>query len=98
MDSIPDVTALQERKLRLIAACDLQREMIDLELGAINYRLAAIKRTCLRVPKLWLLAAPVAGFLATRRVRPKRSVLAKGLLVWTAARKGWKLWRSLRRG
>lgn len=97
MGTVPDVSSLTERKLKLLAACDLQREMIALELGALKYRLFTFKGAFYYLPKLLWVAAPLAGLLAARKARRRGGFLTKGVLLVTAVRKGWKIWRALRR-
>jgi hypothetical protein len=97
MDSIPHLNSLAEQKMRLLASCDVQREMISLELGALRYRVSHFKGAYSHLPKFFLIAAPIVGYLAARKVRRTGGLLTKGVLLWTAARRGLKIWRSLRR-
>jgi hypothetical protein len=87
------------RKEELLAVCDIQRQMLQLEWGLVQVHVQRIQATCCRkIPAACKWLAPVLGFLIARRLRGARAprsvnwAPAKVLILYKLWQ-GWRWWR-----
>jgi hypothetical protein len=84
--------SLAGRKQLLVAQAELQRHLIALEWAGIAERVRGLAPAvgAARVWQAWRtygwLAAPVAGFMATRRWRPLLRWAWRGVILWRTFR------------
>lgn len=92
MVSGQELARLQARKELLIAQCDLQRGIVDVELARLRGGLSWMHRggEWLQRVRPWLpLIAPVAGFIVARRWKTVLGLAGRTV--------GWRvLWRLFR--
>jgi hypothetical protein len=96
MVALQDLRSLAARKQELLLASDIQRQSLQLEWGMIQLRLSQLKRISVRLPALWMVAVPLAGFLMARKLRRATGLLAKGGVLVVALFKVLRLVRRIR--
>jgi hypothetical protein len=97
----PEILKLRDEKQRLLVESELNRRAIIAELEQLaNPRtwVQTGKQSLLKARSLFLLLAPLAGFLLARR-RPAApsvpGILSKGLIAWQILRKIYSVWQFL---
>ena len=90
--------ALATRKAELLLACDLQRQMLELEWGLIQLRLQGIRGVCQKLPATWTWLAPVLGILMARQLRRAPRRVSWAPAKWLILYKLWQAWRLWRKG
>ena len=90
---------LVARKRLLVAECDAHRRAFALELAQVQASAAVWAhpfRSLMSVSRLFVLAAPIAGFVLGRRKRPSGGWLKMGLVGWQMFRGFQPLWARFR--
>ena len=88
---------LSVRKNELLAACEIQRQMIGLEWGLVQLHFYRLQGAVQRIPKAWKWAAPLLGFIMARGLRrtPRRAGwIPPKWVILSALWQGWRLWRK----
>jgi hypothetical protein len=93
--ALQGLEALQIRRRQLLAESALNRQVLQLELSHIQFRLERFKRNWLQTG--WKFATPVAGFLLARKFKMAQGLFAKGSFALLILRKLWEVWQSRRR-
>lgn len=96
MDTVPGLKALHARKQALLLESELNRQMLRLEAARLSIETDKFRRGYGWAQRAWILAAPLAGFLIARQRGKVAGALAKGSLLFTALRTGWKVWSAMR--
>jgi len=96
LDTVPGLRELQQRKKELLLESDLNRQAIRLECSRIGYRLAQLRRGYGWAQHAWTWAVPVAGFLLARKLKTRSGLFAKGSLILSLLRSGWRFWEQAR--
>jgi len=96
VDTVPGLKQLQVRKRELLLESDLNRQVLRVELGNLSFRVRRFQRGYDWASTAWKWAAPLAGFLFARKFGKTAGVFAKGSLLLTALRAGWKAWEAMR--
>jgi hypothetical protein len=92
------LNALHARKRELLLESELNRQVLQVECARLALETDRLRRGYGLARGAWIAAAPLAGFLLARK-RPKAAgAVAKGTLLFTALRAGWKVWSALRDG
>ncbi len=89
----PQVTDRRLRRQLLITRCELDRRELLGDIDAVRYRVHRRAESVGRIVPWILLAAPVAGVLAVRILRPRR--VALGLLAARLAMAARPFWPVL---
>ena len=96
MDTVPGLKVLQARKHELLLESELNRQVLRVECGKLAFKAEKFQRGYGWAQSAWTWAAPLAGFLLARKQGKAAGVFAKGSLLLTAVRTGWKLWTAMR--
>jgi len=96
LDTVPGLKALQARKRELLLESELNRQVLRVECANIAIEAGRFRRGYGWAQSAWTWAAPLAGFLLARKRGKAAGMFAKGSLLFTAARTGWKLWTTMR--
>ena len=96
MDTVPGLRALQARKRELLLESELNRQLLRVECANLAFHAGRFQRGYGWAQRAWTWATPLAGFLLARKQRKATGVFAKGSLVFTALRAGWKVWMAMR--
>lgn len=96
MDTVPGLKALQARKRELLVESELNRQVLRLECAKVAFEAGRFQRGYGWVKSAWTWAAPLAGFLLTRKRSKVAGAFAKGSFWLTALRAGWKVWTAMR--
>ena len=96
MDTVPGLKALQAHKRELLAESELNRQLLRLECAKVAFEAGRFQRGYGWVKSAWTWAAPLAGFLLTRKRSKVAGAFAKGSFWLTALRAGWKVWTAMR--
>lgn len=98
MDTAPGLRALQARKHELLLESELNRQVLRVECGKLAFQAGQFRRGYGWVQSAWAWAAPLASFFLARKQGKATGVFAKGSLLFTALRAGWKVWTAMRQG
>jgi hypothetical protein len=96
VDTIPGLKELQARKRDLLQESELNREILRVELGQVRYRAEQVQHGYGWAQNIWNWGAPVAAFLLARKFKKSTGAFAKGSMLITALRTGWKAWELFR--
>jgi hypothetical protein len=88
--------AIQARKHELLLESELNRQVLRVECANIAIEAGRFRRGYEWVQRSWAWAVPLAGFLLARKKTKARGAFAKGSLLFTALRGGWKVWTAMR--
>jgi hypothetical protein len=88
--------AIQARKHELLLESELNRQVLRVECGKLAFKAGQFRRGYGWAQSAWTWAAPLAGFLLARKRGKATRVFAKGSLLFTALRAGWKVWTAMR--
>jgi hypothetical protein len=88
--------ALQTRKRELLLESELNRQLLRLDVARLSIEADKFRRGYGWARRAWILAAPLAGFLIARKRGKAAGAFAKGSLLFTALREGWKVWSTMR--
>ena len=90
--------AIHARKHELLLESELNRQVLRVECGKLAFKAGQFRRGYGWAQHAWTWAAPLAGFLLARKRRKTAGAFAKGSLLFTALRAGWKVWAAMRDG
>lgn len=96
MDTVPGLRELEARKRDLLVESDLNRQVLRLEFDQISLRVGEIKRGFGWARNVWAWGAPIAGFLLARKFKKTGNAFAKGSMMISVFKTGWRLWESWR--
>lgn len=96
MDTVPGLKALQVRKQELLLESELNRQLLRLDVARLSIEAGKVRRGYGWAQQVWTWAAPLAGFLITRKRGKAASAFAKGSFLVTALQAGWKAWSAMR--
>jgi hypothetical protein len=96
MDPFQDLKTLQDKKQKLLLECEVNRQVLGLEVEIIRLRIGQWKGGMSTLPDTWKLLAPLSGFLMAGRFKGKTTrllaIAAVGVVVATKLRGVWNLW------
>lgn len=98
MDTTPGLKAIQARKHELLLESELNRQVLRVECANIAIEVGRFRRGYEWAQRAWTWAVPLAGFLLARKKTKATGTFAKGSLLLTALRAGWKVWAAMRKG
>lgn len=96
MDTVPGLKAIQARKQELLLESELNRQVLRVECGKLAFKAGQFRRGYGWAQSAWTWAAPLAGFLLARKRGKAAGAFAKGSLLFTGLRAGWKVWTAMR--
>ena len=96
MDTVPGLKAIQARKHELLLESELNRQVLRVECGKLAFKAGRFQRGYGWAQRAWTWGAPLTGFLLARKQGKATGVFAKGSLLFTALRAGWKVWTAMR--
>lgn len=89
---------LIRHKEELIATCELEREMVRVQVGVVKLHLSRAQDRLMRFPRAWKWLAPMAGLLVARRLRRSgKPRMAGRPMKWLIGYKLLDLWLHRRR-
>ena len=94
-----EMTELEIRKRQLLAASQVNRQLLVFQTGQLQAAAGWVDRGYRLAQSLgpgFKFALPIAGLLLVRKRSGERSLLAKAFAGWQFARKAAGLWRAIR--